>query len=199
LVSRIVTVVVILASFAYIPFLKAGMLEFYMKLSGVAVIPLFTVYLMGVFTRVARSSATIGLSVAMLAGLTRFMNPVLLEWGLEPLPVWWTDTWWGYLWSILVTSLSMVVASMITGWESRETFQTVAPSRPTRDQPSDDSTDEETASGETWLERSRQTVPTTLEGTPQTSSERTGWWLQPWIWASLLLLIVGYLNLVVFW
>ena len=199
LVSRIVTVVVILASFAYIPFLKAGMLEFYLKLAGVAVIPLFTVYLMGVFTGVARSSATIGLSVAMLAGLTRFMNPILLEWGLEPLPVWWTDTWWGYLWSILVTSLSMIVASMITGWESRETFQAVAPARPTRHQPSDDSADEETAPGETWLERSRQTVPTTLEGTPQTSSERAGWWLQPWIWASLLLLIVGYLNLVVFW
>ena len=135
----------------------------------------------------------------MLAGLTRFMNPVLLAWELQPLPVWWTDTWWGYLWSILVTSLSMIVASMITGWESHDKFQGVAPSKETRNQPPGSSAEEEGTSAETWLERSRQAVPKTLELTPRTSAESSRWQLQPWIWASLLLLIVGYLNLVVFW
>ena len=106
LVSRIVTFVVIAVSFIYIPFLDGGMVKLYLDLVGVAVVPLLTVYLMGVLTRVSRSSGTVGLLVGIATGLTRFAE----------LPDWWTNTWWGYPWSILVTVAAMLVTTAIQGW-----------------------------------------------------------------------------------
>ena len=70
--SRITTVVVIALSFAYVPFLGGGMVAFYLKITGVAVVPLMIVYLMGVLTPVARGSATAGLIVGIVCGLSRF-------------------------------------------------------------------------------------------------------------------------------
>src|SRR5690606_2700698 len=57
-VSRLATVLVVALSFAYIPFIlrQATMVDFFLNATKVAVTPLLTVFLLGVFTRVHRHS-----------------------------------------------------------------------------------------------------------------------------------------------
>jgi SSS family solute:Na+ symporter len=115
-VSRWATAGVIAASFAYIPFLQHGMVVFYLRVTSVAVIPLFTVYLMGTLTRVHRSSGAVGLAAGILYGLSSFVG----EFAAWPLPFWWTNTWWAYLWSIAVTATAMLTVTLVRGWENEE-------------------------------------------------------------------------------
>lgn len=197
-VSRIVTLVVIAASFVYIPFLKSGMVTFYMKITGVAVVPLFTVYVMGALTRVARCSASVGLILGIACGLTRFMDPVFQQLGNFSLPIWWTSIWWGYLWSILVTAATMVMTTMVVGWPRREEIQgwTFATSE-NGEMPRLPETGVSHKS--TWLEQSRQQIPSVPKSAAEIPTGPLAWIRSPLIWALALLLIVGYLNLVVFW
>lgn len=197
-VSRVATLFFIAISFAYIPFLKAGMLVFYLKITGVAVVPLFSVYLMGVLTRVARSSGAVGLVVGILCGATRFIDPLLTGLGLEALPVWWTNTWWGYVWSIAVTVVTMIVTSLVVGWASREevsglTIWSSGDGRPRED------TSSSAADSQSWLESSRAEVPVGPEYPVPQAESSVIWTRGPFLLAALLLLVLGYLNLVVFW
>ena len=202
-VSRIVTLLFIAISFAYIPFLKLGMLAFYLKISGVAVVPLFAVYLMGVLTRAARRSATVGLIAGILCGATRFIDPLLIGFGLDALPVWWTNTWWGYLWSIAATVGAMLVTSMVVGWASREevsglTIWSSGKVSMREGRPRADSS-RGAADQPTWLETSRADVPVGPEY-PVSQAQRSIFWTRgPLVLAVLLLLVLGYLNVVVFW
>ena len=61
--SRLLTPVVILGSFAFVPLLlqERGMLMVFLDWVGAFVVPLLAVYLMGSLTRVHRSSAIAGL------------------------------------------------------------------------------------------------------------------------------------------
>lgn len=197
-VSRIVTFVVIGGSFAYVPFLKSGMIAFYMKLSGVAVVPLLTVYLMGTLTRVARESATVGLVVGIVCGLSRFCDPLFERVGLDALPVWWSNTWWGYPWSIALTAAAMVVTSFVRGWATREEVQglTFFSARAgEKFLPRARSEDESVG----WLESSRAMLPEVPDTPFPSTGGKLCWCRQPLLWAGLLLLAVAYLNLVVFW
>ena len=73
-VGRWLTLAVMLGSFLYVPFLlEQGMMMFYLDLVAAFVIPLLTVYLMGVFTRVHRKSGTIGLLVGVAYGVWRLI------------------------------------------------------------------------------------------------------------------------------
>ena len=73
-VGRWMTLAVMLGSFLYIPFLlRQGMMMFYLDLVAAFVIPLLTVYLMGVFTRVHRKSGTIGLLAGVIYGVWRLI------------------------------------------------------------------------------------------------------------------------------
>ena len=197
-VSRIVTFVVIGGSFAYVPFLKSGMIAFYMKLSGGAVVPLLTVYLMGTLTRVARESATVGLVVGIVCGLSRFCDPLFERVGLDALPVWWSNTWWGYPWSIALTAAAMVVTSFVRGWATREEVQglTFFSARAgEKFLPRARSKDESVG----WLESSRAMLPEVPDTPFPSTGGKLCWCRQPLLWAGLLLLAVAYLNLVVFW
>ena len=194
-VSRILTVAVIVMSFGYIPFLEGGMVRFYLRLSAVAVIPLFTVYLMGVLTRVHRKSGTIGLIVGMGYGLSAFLGE---QWGL---PFLWTNIWWSYLWGTLITGGAMVTTSLVSGWESKENiaallyqrspdFSTHVPEKSEEIHPA-----EETK--ETWLETSRKSAPR-----PNFETDRAHtrpWYNQPTIWYVLFMIIVATINFVVLW
>ena len=197
-VSRVVTLLFIAISFAYIPFLEAGMVAFYLKITGVAVVPLFAVYLMGVLTRVARCSATVGLVAGILCGVTRFIDPLLDKFGYSALPVWWTNTWWGYLWSIAVTVLAMVATSLIMGWATREevaglTIFSSGTETPTGDSSSD-------AIGQrSWLESSRSNVPVGSDYPVPGATGSLVWSVGPTVLAAVLILVIGYLNLFVFW
>ncbi|MHC4404374.1 MAG: sodium:solute symporter family transporter [Planctomycetota bacterium] len=185
LVSRISTFLLIGIAFVYIPFIHVGMVELYLQLVGVAVLPLLTVYLMGVLTRVHRSSATVGLIAGIICGLSRLTTA-----SVAGLPVWWTNKWWGLLWSIATTGLAMILTSMMRGWATRDEIAglTVSSARQQR-------TLHAAAIAGTWLERSQQQVPVSMEATQRKAS----WYQNPVMWSILVLTVVGIFNLVVFW
>jgi SSS family solute:Na+ symporter len=122
-VSRLATVIVIAASFAYIPFVGEGMMAFYIRLTNVAVTPLFTIYLMGTLTRVHRDSGTFSLVVGILYGLLAFLG-YDFRWDF---PTWFIHPRWAYMWSLLITSGSMLLFTLIRGWEEKGAFEKRVP------------------------------------------------------------------------
>ena len=198
-VSRVVTLVFIAISFAYIPFLDAGMVAFYLKITGVAVVPLFTVYLMGVLTPVARCSATVGLVAGILCGLTRFIDPLLEYLGATSLPAWWSNTWWGYLWSIAVTGMTMVVISYMVGWARREDVPGLTIFWPAVGSAAAEENSSVAEPGRTWLESSRFNMPSGPDYPVPYADRKSVWSISPVVLAVVLLLVLGFLNLVFFW
>ena len=67
-----------------------------------------TVYLMGVFTRVHRRSGLVGLIAGSSYGILAVIGS-----SLEMLPVWLTDRFVAYLWSIAITSSAMILCSLV--------------------------------------------------------------------------------------
>ncbi len=124
-VSRYSTLIFIALSFAYIPFLGDGMIAFYLRMTRVAVMPLFAVYLMGALTPVHRGSGLWGLGAGMLYGISSFAGDA---WGWR-LPLWWTNTWWSYLWSVSIPILAMLAYSLARGWAPAAS-EPVAPEPP---------------------------------------------------------------------
>ncbi|MBI1353774.1 MAG: hypothetical protein GC160_05460 [Acidobacteria bacterium] len=112
--SRWATIVLLALSFGYIPFFGEGMVSFYLRLTSVFVMPLFTVYMMGALTRVHRRSGVVGLAVGALYGLSSFVGEAQ-DWDL---PFWWTNTWWTYLWSVVFPAAAMFAYSFVWGWEA---------------------------------------------------------------------------------
>lgn len=193
-VSRMVTFVVIALSFVYIPFLQGGMVALYLRLVGVAVIPLLTVYLLGVLTRVSRSSGAVGLVVGIALGLTRFADPITVALLDTRLPVWWTGTFWGYLWSCGLTSAAMIIASLLHGWASREDVGTMMFWRPAIDQHQ-----QQTDRAPNWLDSSRSLVPELTEYPFEVPPDGLKWFQRTGLWSTLIVCIVLLLNLVIFW
>ena len=119
-ISQWLTPAVIAISFFYIPgLLRGGMVLYYLDLTSAFVIPLLTIYLMGSFTRVHRSSGLIGLLAGASYGILRMAAPLVAEqtgWVLLP-PVM-MGTYAAYPFSMLVTAATMVLVSQVTGWES---------------------------------------------------------------------------------
>ena len=119
-ISQWLTPAVIAISFFYIPgLLRGGMVLYYLDLTSAFVIPLLTIYLMGSFTRVHRSSGLIGLLAGAAYGILRMAAPLVAEqtgWVLLP-PVM-MGTYAAYPFSMLVTAATMVLVSQVAGWES---------------------------------------------------------------------------------
>ena len=170
--------IIIAISFFYLPFLKSGMLMFYLELTSAFVTPLLTLFLMGALTRVHRSSGAIGLAVGAGYGVFRlFAVPVAENYGFAVLPAWASNTYAAYPISIALTSGSMVVVSLVRGWQPAGT--------PLRG--------ENTA----WL-RSSQEALQAVSG-PDAVREREA---AGWLPSLLTLGVVGiglYLSYVVFW
>jgi len=195
-VSRIMTFLAIGISFAYIPFIDGGMVSFYLKLAGVAVIPLLTVYLMGVLTRVHRASGSIGLFVGIGIGLTRFADPLVEAWFDTTLPVWWTNTWWGYVWSVLITALVMLGTSVVLGWAKAEEIKGLTFSRT---DPGKVEIPKIAGLEGSWLEKSQRTVPEMPESPFLATAGGTPWYARSSLWTGLLIAAVVMLNFVLFW
>ena len=120
-VGRALTPVIIFGSFGYIPFLlgERGMLLFFVDLVGAFVVPLLTIYLMGVFTRVHRRGGAVGLSVGVAYGVLRLTaRPIAENFGVAILPQWAAGDYAGYIFAVLLTAGSMVVMSLLLGRES---------------------------------------------------------------------------------
>ena len=106
-VGRISVPIILALGFVYVPFLgEKGMLLFYLRLAGAIAVPLMTVMLMGVFTRVHRQTGIVGL----LVGLGYGMSAILADFNEWALPVWYQNTWWTYLWNLVLPALSMLIA-----------------------------------------------------------------------------------------
>jgi solute:Na+ symporter, SSS family len=120
-VGRWLTVAVTVGSFLYVPFLlQEGMMMFYLDLVAAFVMPLLTVYLMGVFTRVHRKSGTIGLLAGVAYGAWRLIaGKVATDYGISLLPALMLDGFAAYPISLLITAGTMVVISLILGFEPR--------------------------------------------------------------------------------
>ena len=120
-VGQWLTPVIIAASFLYVPFLlEGGMLFFYIDLTSAFVIPLLTLFLMGTMTRVHRCSGTVGLVVGTLYGVMRLCAPLVVEhFGVAILPGALVDSYIAYPFSMVLTSLTMVLVSFFKGWEVR--------------------------------------------------------------------------------
>ena len=116
------TPLIIFGSFLYVPFLlqERGMLLFYVDLVGAFVIPLLTLYLMGVFTRVHRRSGAVALAVGVTYGGLRLLAPWAAErWGVAILPQVMLENYGSHTLSMLLTAGMMVVMSLFAGWEPR--------------------------------------------------------------------------------
>ena len=120
-VGRWLTPMIIFGSFAYVPFLLTqGMLLFYLDLVGAFVVPLLTIYLMGIFTRAHRKSGTIGLLVGVGYGVVRLLAPPAADsLGIALLPSFMVDSFAGSVFGMLITAGAMVVVSLVAGWEPR--------------------------------------------------------------------------------
>lgn len=195
-VSRLVTFAVIALSFFYIPFLGHGMVALYLRLVGVAVIPLLTVYLLGVLTPVSRSSGTVGLIVGILLGLTKFADPVVIDLYGVPLPHWWTGTFQGYLWSAGLTSAAMIITSLLHGWARREDVGAMM-FRSGSEMSFRKS--KGTESGTNWLESSREQVLTVSDYPFELSPDGLKWFQRTGLWSTLVVGTVLLFNFVIFW
>jgi SSS family solute:Na+ symporter len=193
-VSRLATPVIIALSFAYVPFLQSGMIGFYLRLAAIAVIPLFTVTLMGVLTRVHRGSGVIGLAAGMAYGLSSFLGATF-HW---PLPVWWTNTWWAYLWGVILTAGTMCLYSALRGWASDKEISGLVLARgdgggrgrlvpPLA------------ATKGSWLETTREELAD-MPSHPFTPGVRGSlWYNRPSLWVAAFLLIASLVCLRVLW
>ena len=120
-VGQWLTPLIILGSFGYVPFLlqKRGMLLFYIDVVGALVVPLLTIYLMGIFTRVHRTSGAVGLSVGIIYGVCRLVAPQIAElFGIQILPPIMVDSFTSYPIGMVVTAGTMMITTMVVGWEA---------------------------------------------------------------------------------
>ncbi len=193
-VSRLVTFAVIALSFVYIPFLEGGMVALYLRLVGVAVIPLLMVYLLRVLTPVSCSSGAVGLIVGIVLGLTSFSDPITVALFDTRPPGWWTGTFQGYLWSSGLTSAAMIVTSLLHGWAPREDVGAMM-FRCEPVNPSEKNTEPTTD----WLESSRAQILEVPEYPFEVARDGLKWFQRTGLWSTLVVSIILLLNLVLFW
>ena len=202
LVGRISVPFIVALGFAYVPFLgKAGMLALYLRLAGAVVVPLMTVMLMGVFTRVHRATGLIGL----LVGLTYGISAILADFRHWPVPIWYTSLWWAYLWNILLPAASMIIASKIIDWVrgpvTEEEIKGLVYSRGGEQ-------DEDLrglmgrrlqALEGTWLQKTLQAAARMPRYPFLIPPSGIPWYQRPALWAFIYLGVAGWLLLVVLW
>ncbi len=127
--SRLLTPVVILGSFAFVPMFlqERGMLLVFLDWIGAFVVPLLAVYLLGSMTRVHRSSAMIGLAVGIAYGSLKLAAPVVaVRFGVAILPAVLVNNYSGTVASLLLTALAMAAVTVIRGRESSREPRTLA-------------------------------------------------------------------------
>lgn len=186
-VGRVATIGVLALGFLYLPFIwmQGNMITAFTTLIPVFVTPLFTVYVLGVTTRVHRRSGIIGLLVGSTYGVLAFYDRAIHGEGVFPdtltrlwpeLPTWLTGRWPAFCWSLLITSIAMAAATLILGRDSGNTTTW--------------------SEDRGWLHRSREELPALREH-PFAGDVPLA--LQPRWAAALLLAAATYATLVLFW
>lgn len=111
-ISRFLTPLVILGSFAFVPLLlqDRGMLLVFLDWVSAFVVPLLAVYLIGTFTRAHRSSAAWGLAAGIAYGTLKLAAPSMLP----PILV---NNFATSIWSLLLTAAAMAAVTALRGQE----------------------------------------------------------------------------------
>ena len=118
--SRLMTLLVILGSFGFVPLLlqEKGMLLVLLDWVGAFVVPLLAVHLMGEFTRAHRSSAAIGVTVGIAYGTLKLLAPlVALRFGIALLPPALLNEFASPVFSLVLTAGVMTAVTAIRGTE----------------------------------------------------------------------------------
>ena len=180
-VTRWATIAILLMGFLYIPFIARfdNMVQALRTLIPVFVTPLFTTYLVGILTRVPRESGLVGLLAGSLFGIVGFVDRELIDlnW-VSPLL---TSKWYAFPCSMFVTALAMFASTLKWGWISKEQF--VAQSAETQ-----------VKSG--WLSTSSQELRNLKTGY---SAKPYPWYLNPNLYAVLLIIFSGWIIFIFFW
>ncbi len=181
-VGRWATLGVLLLGFLYLPFiaLRRNMLDAFTTLIPVFVTPLFTLYVIGVFTRVHRGCGLIGLVVGSSYGICALYcrEAPRLSWlpDANQVPLWLVDRWAALAWSLLITAAASGIAALFFGSEPGGNLLTV--------------------SQEGWLSRSREALPAIREhpfpnGIPLLAN--------PNLYATALVILCFYVVFGLFW
>jgi SSS family solute:Na+ symporter len=169
-VTRVATGGVLALGFLYLPLIwrQENMLKAFTTLIPVFVTPLFTIYVLGVLTRVHRSSGTMGLLVGGAFGVVALIDREVAD--VEWIPSLLSDRWMTLCWSAGLTGLTMALVTWFRGAEPRDR--------------------EVTFSESGWLDRSREQLPPLKESPFDTSLP---WWGHPTIWAAVLVALCTWI------
>ncbi len=192
--------VIFALGFAYLPFIQEGMLKFYLRLAGAIAVPLMTVILMGVFTRIHRRSGAIGL----LVGLGYGMFAIVADFNQWDLPVWLINTWWTYLWNTVLPVSTMLVASSIFGhFYGKPTEDELRGLVFTKDEIIEDLRQlmgrRLKALEGTWLQKTLLEAPIKPKFPFEIPKGGLPWFKRPGLWACVYLAIASFLLFVVLW
>ncbi len=174
--GRWATVGVLSLGFLYLPFIwkQPNIIKAFTTLIPVFVTPLFTVYMLGVLSRVHRRSGLIGLLVGSTYGILALVDREVYD--LVAVPSWLTSRWPAFCWSLMITALTMAITTCILGQDQGNTTTW--------------------SEDKGWLHRSREQLPALLE---HPFKGRVPGYLQPRWAAGMLLLAAAYATLVLFW
>jgi len=114
-VSRWATLAILAIGFAYIPFIsgKDTMLKAFLTLIPVFVTPLFTIYLLGIFSKAHPRAGVIGILTGALYGVVALYDREIAD--VEWLASWFTNRWVALCWSLVFTLVGAVAATLIWG------------------------------------------------------------------------------------
>jgi SSS family solute:Na+ symporter len=177
-VSRWATVTILALGFTYIPFIssKGTMLEAFLTLIPVFVTPLFTIYLIGVFTPAHRRAGLAGIITGGLYGLVALYDREISD--IAILESSFTGRWAALCWSMVFTLAGGAAATLLWGKHQPDSAKDVPPG------------------AEGWLARSSESLPPLRE---HPFSEKIPFYLRPGIIAALLLAGTSIILFTSFW
>ncbi len=200
LVGRISVPFIIALGFVYVPFIQDGMLLFFLRLAGAIAVPLMTIILMGVFTRVHRRTGIFGLLVGLTYGILAIIADAN-QWGW---PVWVTHTWWTYLWNILLPATTMLIISRVIsifhGPMKEEEYKGLVYERHTVTAELRELMGHRLKVLEgTWLQKTLIEAPINPEYPFKIPPGGLSWYRRPGLLAIIYLIIVCYLLFILLW
>ena len=179
-VSRIATVAILALGFVYLPFIgsKETMLQAFLTLIPVFVTPLFTIYLIGLFTPAHPKAGIAGILTGAIYGVVALIDREIFD--VSWLDSWFTDRWFALLWAIVFTMLGALVATLVLG--------THDPSKTTLPKNSNGKT--------TWLEASSESLKPIPE---HPFKNPPAIWARPELLATILVVLTTITLHVFFW
>lgn len=174
-VSRWATLVILALGFAYVPFIgtKQTMLQAFLTLIPVFVTPLFTTYLIGIFTRAHAKAGIVGILTGACYGIIALVDREVFD--LVWLAPWFTNRWSALLWAMAFTGLGAAGATLVLG------------------RCSDENLPHQQAG---WLQESSRSLTTLPEHPFDRPPSR---WLSPEILATVLIASTAFVLFTFFW